>query len=452
MGEPVIAARAAPWRIRGWALWQLPTSARAYIVAVEAAYLLALAVASSRAHVDLTSLLTFAVLAGCAMLSIEGSLRLVWRRPRRDRSNDMMAVWTLPVALLLSPLFAALIVVPVEVYFYVRVMRRAPMKCVFNISAIGLAGFAAASLREALTSSGYPIEVDALVGGASALAVTFVCVIVRQGAISLIAARLFAFLQPGTTVRGHLGSAEDAGVIAAEACTGVLVAIACAASPLAVLLAVPPVLVLQRTLLVAEFREAARTDAKTGLANSGYWREVAEREISRARSGREPLAVLLVDIDHFKDVNDRYGHLPETTSCAPSRQRSPTACGRATSWAVSAVRSSSCCSPGPTSSRRGTRPSASGRTSPTSRSRRRVAPRRCRSRFPLVWRHFATAATRCTSCSTQPTPLCTRRSGLAATACGSPRAPASRCWTSPSTRRECSTSGHKARPPTRAIR
>jgi diguanylate cyclase (GGDEF)-like protein len=72
---------------------------------------------------------------------------------------------------------------------------------------------------------------------------------------------------------------------------------------------VPPVLVLQRALLLAEFREAARTDAKTGLANSSYWREVAEREISRARGGGEPLAVLLVDIDHFKAVNDRYGHL-----------------------------------------------------------------------------------------------------------------------------------------------
>jgi len=102
---------------------------------------------------------------------------------------------------------------------------------------------------------------------------------------------------------------NDLGVILAEACTGVLVAIACAASSFAVLLALPPVLVLQRTLLVAEFREAARTDAKTGLANSSYWREVAEREIARARSGREPLAVLLVDVDHFKDVNDRYGHL-----------------------------------------------------------------------------------------------------------------------------------------------
>jgi diguanylate cyclase (GGDEF)-like protein len=280
-----------------------------YIVAVELGYLVAVAIGAIRATPNLGNWSTFAVLSGCAMLSIEGSLRLVWRRPRHDRSNDMMAVWTLPVALLLPPLFAALVVVPVEVFFYLRVMRRAPMKCAFNISAIGLAGFAAASLREALTSGGYPIKVDALVGGGSALLVTFLCVIARQGAISLTAARLFAFLQPGTTVRRHLGSAEDAGVIAAEACTGVLVAIACAASPFAVLLAVPPVLVLQKTLLVAEFRDAARTDAKSGLANSGYWREVAEREIARARSGREPLAILLIDIDHFKNVNDRYGHL-----------------------------------------------------------------------------------------------------------------------------------------------
>jgi diguanylate cyclase (GGDEF)-like protein len=62
-------------------------------------------------------------------------------------------------------------------------------------------------------------------------------------------------------------------------------------------------------LLLAEFRDAARLDAKTGLANSGYWREVAERELTRARSGGEQVAILLVDIDHFKSVNDRYGHL-----------------------------------------------------------------------------------------------------------------------------------------------
>ncbi len=297
------------WQVRGWSFWRLPASARGYVLTIEALYVAAIAVGVSRTRFDGSSWWTFAALSGCAMLSIEGSLRLVWRRPRHDRSNDLMAVWTLPVALLLPPLFAALVVIPVEAFFYLRVMRRAPVKFLFNVSAIGLGGYLAASVRQAVTSTGYPVDVTALVGGGSVLFATLLCVVVRQGAISVIAARLFAFLQPGTTVRVHLGSTEDAGVIAAEACTGVLVAIACAASPFAVLLAIPPVLALQRALLVAEFREAARTDAKTGLANSGYWREVAEREIARARGGGESLAVLLVDIDHFKDVNDRFGHL-----------------------------------------------------------------------------------------------------------------------------------------------
>ncbi len=110
-------------------------------------------------------------------------------------------------------------------------------------------------------------------------------------------------------LRDHLVDPDAWVGITAESCTGVLVALACAASPYAVLFALAPVLVLQRTLLLAEFRDAARTDPKTGLANSSYWCDVAEREIKRARSGGEPLAVLLVDIDNFKLVNDKYGHL-----------------------------------------------------------------------------------------------------------------------------------------------
>lgn len=53
----------------------------------------------------------------------------------------------------------------------------------------------------------------------------------------------------------------------------------------------------------------ARTDALTGLPNRRYFHEVLMRDLSRAERDDTPLALLALDIDHFKDVNDRYGHL-----------------------------------------------------------------------------------------------------------------------------------------------
>ena len=52
----------------------------------------------------------------------------------------------------------------------------------------------------------------------------------------------------------------------------------------------------------------ARTDPLTGLLNRRGFDEVLVRECSRRTRGGAPMAVLLVDIDHFKRVNDRWGH------------------------------------------------------------------------------------------------------------------------------------------------
>jgi diguanylate cyclase (GGDEF)-like protein len=52
----------------------------------------------------------------------------------------------------------------------------------------------------------------------------------------------------------------------------------------------------------------ARTDALTGIPNRRAFFEAAVLEIERARRGRRPLAVAMVDVDDFKDVNDREGH------------------------------------------------------------------------------------------------------------------------------------------------
>lgn len=68
-------------------------------------------------------------------------------------------------------------------------------------------------------------------------------------------------------------------------------------------------------LLLAALRRAleqehrlARTDELTGAANSRRFLEVAELELIRARRYGRPFSVAYVDVDDFKEVNDRFGH------------------------------------------------------------------------------------------------------------------------------------------------
>lgn len=54
--------------------------------------------------------------------------------------------------------------------------------------------------------------------------------------------------------------------------------------------------------------EAAQIDALTGLPNRRASAEALAEAAARAQTGSRPLAVALVDVDHFKAINDRYGH------------------------------------------------------------------------------------------------------------------------------------------------
>lgn len=57
-----------------------------------------------------------------------------------------------------------------------------------------------------------------------------------------------------------------------------------------------------------ELARLAQTDPLTGAHNRRSFFALAARDMARQRRQRQPLAVLVLDIDHFKDVNDRYGH------------------------------------------------------------------------------------------------------------------------------------------------
>lgn len=63
-----------------------------------------------------------------------------------------------------------------------------------------------------------------------------------------------------------------------------------------------------RKQLEAELFHQASTDALTGISNRRYFLARGEQELRRARRFARPLCAMMLDIDHFKQVNDTHGH------------------------------------------------------------------------------------------------------------------------------------------------
>jgi diguanylate cyclase (GGDEF)-like protein len=68
-------------------------------------------------------------------------------------------------------------------------------------------------------------------------------------------------------------------------------------------------LLLERARLLHQLERLAVTDGLTGLYNYRHFHERYQEEVRRARRYGTPFAVMLLDMDNFKQVNDQYGHL-----------------------------------------------------------------------------------------------------------------------------------------------
>lgn len=66
---------------------------------------------------------------------------------------------------------------------------------------------------------------------------------------------------------------------------------------------------IQNAQLFCETRDLSARDRLTGCVTRAYGIDALETELGRARRAGTPVAVLMLDLDHFKAVNDRYGHL-----------------------------------------------------------------------------------------------------------------------------------------------
>ncbi|MDE1176961.1 MAG: diguanylate cyclase [Edaphobacter sp.] len=70
-----------------------------------------------------------------------------------------------------------------------------------------------------------------------------------------------------------------------------------------------------------ELRQQATRDSLTGIYNRSEILNVLRREIERARRSNAPLAVVLADVDHFKQINDTHGHLAGDAVLRQAAQR-----------------------------------------------------------------------------------------------------------------------------------
>jgi diguanylate cyclase (GGDEF)-like protein len=299
-----------------WAFDRLPRRRRlrAYLIAVTGTEFILAAWQLTRLQPVPDQLGLFAVVLGCGMVCIEATRRGGAPPPG---AHDLLTAWWLPAALLLPPEYAMLGPVLIGAYAHWRA-RQGPLYWrAFTAAALGLAGAASSVLFHSLYSLVHPhgpwLRDPVMVLGAACCAGLFVLVNALLIALAGRAARS-ALSWPGVSWSGVSWSRtardfESLLVDAAGLCAGVLVTIACTLSWAMLVVALPPVILLRRSLLHQQLRAAAQSDPKTGLLNAVAWQREAEQRIRRARRAGGGAAVLLVDIDHFKRVNDTYGHL-----------------------------------------------------------------------------------------------------------------------------------------------
>ena len=255
-------------------------------------------------------LLLFGALLAAAVICIEAMRRL--GQPS-GVSRDLLSAWWLPIALLLPPLYALLAPFAVGAVLAARARRIPVYRRMFSSAALGLAGAAASATFHLATpsalSAGLAENARAWLTRPSVVLTAIACAVVFAVVNSFTVAVAAHLADPDEPIKKMLWDRETLLLDLTETCVGILVAVTCALSYMLLVVALPPVILLQRSLMHQQLAAAARTDPKTGLLNATAWQREADAGVTRAQRTNSPLALLLVDVDHFKRVNDSHGHL-----------------------------------------------------------------------------------------------------------------------------------------------
>jgi diguanylate cyclase (GGDEF)-like protein len=236
---------------------------------------------------------TAAILLGLAALA---QLYIV-EKPG-SQSYRLAIVFLLTSVVLLPPPAVAAVAALHYMASWFRFVRSWHVR-IFNVGCTVLSSLAAWVVYDVLAGAGAG---RFAVAGAAAAAMF---VVVNHFLLAVMI-RLAASVRMRDT---KLFSVESLSTDLALAALGIGVSVVWLANSWTVAFAVAPLVLIYRALHVPQLEIEARIDAKTGLLNAREFEAALLHELERATRAGTPFSLLMLDLDHFRNFNNTYGHL-----------------------------------------------------------------------------------------------------------------------------------------------
>ncbi|SDP91033.1 GGDEF domain-containing protein [Lentzea jiangxiensis] len=283
--------------MRDWPVWTLRRPALCYWLLIDAAALATVTYAIVSSETPSPSeIARFAAIAGTAGAVVIGSSIYSHHLGETERNPWAAHLCYLTAGILALPPNLMVLLLFGPALHCLLAQRPETHRWLFTLSATALAVFATRYLLGWVDPHANLLFMTL---GASAL-------LILRAALIAFGLKLRT---PDATFEENVGDPIDAvlGIVAVS--IGGLMGCVAESNAVHVLIAGPPLALLERAAQLPQWRRSAQRDAKTGLANAVHWDSRARYELTKGSTRTRPMAVMLLDLDHFKRVNDEVGHL-----------------------------------------------------------------------------------------------------------------------------------------------